>query len=144
MSKKDDIKCVGCYEKKACRDTAGAWVFLFIGILAAVAMRAVILFMHINPVYAKTAWYVGMSFFFVFFIYRYNISREVYGEIIGRQLIKKLREKEELSESDREAVAGILCGLTSNKERINFIVIFVLSGIALIGAAAADIIMSLK
>jgi len=104
----------------------------------------VVLFLHISPLYAKVAWYIGMSFFFVFFAYRYNVSKKLYRAVMERELIKKIREKESLNDDDRAALEGILCGLTSNKERINFIVIFVLSGIALVIALVMDIISILQ
>jgi len=30
-------KCTDCYERNICRDSAGAWVFLLIGIVATVS-----------------------------------------------------------------------------------------------------------
>ncbi|MFH1836750.1 MAG: hypothetical protein ABH862_01370 [Candidatus Omnitrophota bacterium] len=139
MSQKD-IKCIGCYEKHTCRDSGWAWFFLFIGILASVAMRAVVIFMHVNPAYANAAWYVGVGFFFVFFMYKFNISRTMSKIIIENGLIKKLKEDGDLDREDREVLGTILCGIVSSKERINFLVIFVLSGIALIAAVVMDIL----
>ena len=103
-------------------------------------MRLVVLFMHVNEFYAKAAWYVGISFFLVFFIYRYNISRFRSEGIRKKDLIVKIRENKELTKEDRGIVSDILCSLTSNKERINFAAIFILSGIALVIAVIADVL----
>ena len=134
-------KCKGCDRYKECRDSAWSWVFLFLGIIAAIAMRVVAVFIHTNPVYAKVAWYIGIAFFFMFFIYRYNVSRTRSGSIIENELIKKIKEEKDLAREDRKMIGQILCGLTSRKERINFVVIFVLSGIALIIAVIADLVV---
>jgi len=132
-------KCRDCSRYKECRDSVWSWLFLFLGIIAAIAMRVVAVFIYTNPVYAKIAWYIGISFFFVFFIYRYNVSRSRSGSIIDNGLIKKVKEGKDLVQEDRKVISQILCGLTSRKERINFIVIFVLSAIALVIAIIADL-----
>jgi len=138
MKNKENCRNCSLYHK--CRDSAWSWIFLFIGILAAIAMRLVALFIHVNPVYAKAAWYVGVSFFLVFFIYRYNISRFRSKSIKNRDLIKKVKEDENFEEEDKNVIAEVLCSLTSKKEMVNFAVIFILSGITLVIAIIADII----
>jgi len=134
------IICKNCDKYTECRDSLWSWVFLFIGIMAAIAMRLVALFLHVNTVYAKISWYVGVLFFFIFFIYRYSISSKRARSIYQRDLIRKMREKEVLDDDDRKIIGEILCGLNSKKERVNFIVIFVLSGVALIIAAIVEMV----
>ena len=133
-------KCKDCSERKACSDSVWSWIFLFIGILAAIAMRVVVLFMHVNPAYAKAAWYTGVGLFFLFFVYRYNVSRSRAAVISKQNLMQKIHGNEPLKEEDRKVIGNILCSLISRKERINFMVIFVLSAIALTIAIIADMI----
>ena len=130
--------------RRKCDDSAASWIFLFIGIIASLAMRLVVLFMHLNPFLAKAAWYVGISFFLVFFLYRYNVSRFRARSIEERSLVTKISDNKELAHDDRETIGKILCSLTSKKERINFAVIFILSGIALLLAISADFFIFLK
>jgi len=129
---------------RECRDSAWSWIFLFIGILAALAMRLVALFMHTNQFYAKVSWYVGVSFFFVFFIYRYNVSNSRARAVREKDLVSKVVGDDKMGEEDRRVVSRILCGLTSKKERVNFITIFALSGITLAIAIIADIIKVMR
>lgn len=115
-----------------------SWIFLFIGIIAAVAMRLVGFFMEISPFHAKIFWYVGVIFFIIFFVYRYKVSMKRMGIIKTRDLAVKVKE-DGLREEDREEISRILCGLTSRKEMINFAVIFILSGITLAVVLFMDI-----
>ena len=132
--------CKNCDLRNECRDSAVSWIFLFIGIMAAIAMRLVVLLMHVNQFYAKAAWYTGISFFLVFFLYRYNISRFRAEGIEKNDLIVKMNQDKGLTKEDRKIVSNILCSLTSKKERINFAAIFTLSGIALAMAVIADVL----
>ena len=104
------------------------------------AMRLVALFIHINPAYAKAAWYVGVTFFLVFFIYRYNISRSRSKSINSKNLVIKIKENENLKDEDRNVISEILCSLTSKKEMVNFAIIFILSGITLVLAIIVDMV----
>ena len=108
------------------------------GIIAAIAMRLVAFFIDVNPYYAKTSWYVGVVFFIMFFVYRYNISFKRSEKIKNEDLIVKVKANS-LSSRERDSVSKLLCSLTSKKERINFAVIFVLSGITLIIAVILDL-----
>ena len=69
-------KCLTCVELKRCRESFSSWVFFMIGIVATIAVRVVTILMHINSIYGKIAWYIGVGGFFIFFLYRFNISRQ--------------------------------------------------------------------
>ncbi len=133
-------KCEDLQKHNKCKDSAWSWIFLFIGILATVSMRVVAVFIHVNPGYAKAAWYIGVGFFFLFFVYRYIVSRSKVIALRERDLIRKVYDDEPLEKDDKEVIGEILCSLNSNKERINFIIIFVLSAVALVVAVIADIV----
>ncbi len=126
-----DRKCLTCSEYNNCKDSFSSWVFFIIGIIATLAVRAVTVFMHVNPVYAKIAWNIGIIGFFLFFVYRFRVSQARSEVITERHLVSKVDRGETLEREDYRALGAILCGLTSKKERINYIVIFSLSVVAL-------------
>ncbi|MFH1415665.1 MAG: hypothetical protein ABIH89_06240 [Elusimicrobiota bacterium] len=127
-----DNKCTGCSEYKRCRDSYASWIFVIIGMIASIAMRIV-------PVYGKIAWYIGVIGFFVFFIYKYKVFKSRSEIIEHNDLIKKIGGHENLTEEDYDMVSKILCGISSVKERINYLFIFVLSAVALLIAAYFDL-----
>jgi len=130
--------CKNCVEYKNCRDSVSSWIFFIIGIIATIAIRIVIVLMPVYPVYGKLAWYIGVGGFFLFFLYKFKVSNNR-AELIKRSdLVGKIRDKKELSHEDYSLINGILCSLSSKKERINFFFIFGLSALALIIALYID------
>ena len=133
-------KCIHCGEQKRCRDSSASWIFFIIGLLATIALRVVTVLMHINPIYGKIAWYVGVGGFFLFFLYKFSISKSRIRLIQKERLIDKMNQEEQLSKNDYKIMSEILCALNSEKERINYFFIFGLSALALIIAAYVDFI----
>jgi len=133
-----DKQCKNCREYKNCRDSFSSWIFFIIGIIATISVRVVTVLIHMNPVYAKIAWYVGIVGFFLFFVYKYRVGQARSRAINERNLVDKIRKHEDLEADDYDLVAAILCGLSSKKERINYIFIFGLSAVAVILALYMD------
>ena len=131
-------KCLNCSEYKNCKDSFSSWIFFIIGLIATVGVRVVTVLIHVNPIYARIAWYVGVGGFFIFFIYKFKVSQARSGAITQRRLVDKIKRKEALAGEDYNLIGAILCGLSSKKERINYIFIFGLSAIALILAIYMD------
>lgn len=131
-------RCITCSEYKNCKDSFASWIFFIVGLVATVAIRVVTVLIHLNPIYAKVAWYIGVGGFFVFFIYKFRISQERSKNISQRNLVDKINQQKELSKDDYDLIGAILCGLSSKKERINYIFIFGLSAIALLLAIYMD------
>lgn len=92
-----------------------------------------------NPLYAKIAWYIGILGFFTFFVYKFRVGQKRSKVINELGLTDKINKKEGLQESDYKVIGSILCSLSSKKERINYIFIFVLSAVALIVALLTDL-----
>lgn len=130
--------CKNCVEYKNCRDSASSWIFFIIGIIATIAIRIVIVLMPVYPAYGKLAWYIGVGGFFLFFLYKFKVSNNRAELIKSSDLVGKIRDKKELSHEDYSLINGILCSLSSKKERINFFFIFGLSALALIIALYID------
>jgi hypothetical protein len=132
--------CLNCAQKKNCNNSFVSWMFFIIGLIATVAIRVVTVLMNIHPVYGKIAWYVGVGGFLLFFIYKFNANRGL-AKLIGEEdLIKKARGQKPLSSEEYNLIAGILCSLKSEKERINYFFIFTVSAVALVLAVYFDFI----
>ena len=133
-------KCENCIEGKRCRDSRVSWIFFIIGLVATIAIRAVTVLMHLNPVYAKVAWYIGVGGFFLFFVYKFRVN-QVRSDLIAQQeLVDKISRRQQLTEENYNLVSAILCSLSSRKERINYFFIFGLSAVALLLAVYMDFI----
>jgi len=131
-------KCENCIEAERCRDSHVSWIFFIIGLVATIAIRAVTVLMHLNPVYAKVAWYIGVGGFFLFFVYKFRVN-QVRSDLIAQQeLVDKVSSRQQLTEENYNLVSAILCALSSRKERINYFFIFGLSAIALLLAVYMD------
>jgi len=133
-----DKKCLNCSEYKNCRDSFASWIFFIIGMVATIALRVVTVLMHLNPVYGQAAWYVGVAGFFIFFVYKFRIERSRYKLIVKRGLMEKVSGGSEIAEEDRRLISSILCALSSNKDRVNYFLIFASSAVALIIALYFD------
>lgn len=131
-------ECISCVEYKRCKDSYSSWVFFIIGLIATIAIRAVTLLVYLNPIYGKIAWYVGIGGFLAFFVYKFRISQTMSRLISQKNLVDKVNHQKELTEEDYNLLGAILCALSSKKERINYLFIFVLSAIALLLAVYMD------
>jgi len=131
-------KCIDCSEYTNCKDSFASWVFFIIGLIATVAIRVVTVLIGLNPVYAKIAWYIGVGGFFIFFVYKFRVNQARSKSINQQDLVNKINQKKQLTNEDYSLISSILCGLSSNKERINYFFIFALSAIALILAIYID------
>lgn len=113
--------------------------FFFLGILSAVAFRVIVVFQRIEPSWVRPAWYAGALGYIGFFMYRYTIARKRKNAIRDFALIEKIRANACLDDEEREVVTYLLSSLKKSQEDINYLVIFLLSLIAI----ATDIILSL-
>lgn len=113
-------------------------MFLFIGLIATISIRAVAVLVHIRPLYGQIAWYVGVCGFLVFFLRKFRVDR-ARSQLIARQrLMEKITRDNTIGPKDRELIAAILCTIRASKDRINYFVIFSSSVLALAGAIYID------
>ncbi|MBN1384205.1 MAG: hypothetical protein JW983_04895 [Elusimicrobia bacterium] len=133
-----DKKCLNCSEYKRCKDSGISWIFFIIGIISTIAVRIVMVLAHLNPIYGKLAWYVGVTGFFMFFLYKYKVGISRTRVIEKNNLVEKISKKDLLTHNDYELVSSILCSLGSKKEQINYFLIFGLSAVALLTAVYID------
>jgi len=133
-------KCSNCAEHKQCKDDHASWIFFIIGLIATIAIRTVTVLIHIDPIYGKIAWYIGVGGFFVFFVYKFKVMQTRSRLIDQRNLVDKIQREEHLTKEDYGLVRDLLCGISSNKEKINYFFIFALSALALMLAIYFDFI----
>lgn len=134
----ENKKCLTCIEYKRCRDSYVSWIFFILGLVATIAIRVVTVLTHINPVYGKTAWYIGVGGFFLFFVYKFRVAQARSRAITQRNLVDRIAQKGQLTDDDYSLISAILCSLSSRKEKINYVFIFGLSAIAILLAVYID------
>lgn len=134
----NDKKCMSCSEYKRCKESSVSWIFFIIGLIATIAVRAVTVLVHINPIYGQIAWYVGVMGFLIFFVYKFRVEHTRSRLIRNSKLMHKISQDENIEKGDREAISSILCALSSNKDKINYFVIFASSVVAIVLAIYLD------
>ncbi|MFH1458795.1 MAG: hypothetical protein ABIG64_00275 [Candidatus Omnitrophota bacterium] len=136
----DKKQCKTCSSYRNCKDSFSSWIFFLIGIIATVAIRLITILIHVNPLHAKISWYVGIIGFTVFFVYKFKIIISRSKRIEKTQIFQRINAREKLKDSDYNFLGEILCSLSSKKEQINYLFIFVLSAVALILAIYFDFV----
>jgi len=130
--------CINCTEYQRCQEGYASWIFFIIGMIATIAVRVVTVLSHVNSAYGQIAWYIGVFGFFIFFVYKFRVERARYRLIVQRRLMEKISRGDQITLEDRELIGSILCALSSNKDRINYSLIFISSALAIIVAVYFD------
>lgn len=112
--------------------------FFILGLVSAIAFRAIIVLQHLEPAWVRPVWYIGAIGYFFFFLYRYKITKKRKKAVEDFQLIEKFKANACLQDDDREVVIYLLSSIKFSLEDINYAIIFLLSVIAI----AADIFLS--
>jgi len=131
-------RCINCSEYKRCEESSVSWVFFIIGIIATIAVRVVTVLIHVNPLYGQIAWYIGVAGFLVFFVYKFRVDHTRSRLIRNSKLMDKISQSDKIEKDDRALISSVLCALSSNKDSINYFVIFISSAIALVIAVYFD------
>lgn len=137
---KQNAKCVNCGERKRCRESTASLVFFVIGMIAIIAVRAVTILAHIEPFYGQAAWYIGIIGFILYFSYKYDIDKKRSAAIVNNGLIGKMLHGQAIEKEDREMIGAMLCAITSRKDRLNYLLIFLSSAVVLVIAFYMDFI----
>ncbi len=124
--------CRNCRLYTECRDSAASWLFLFIGLVATVAIRAVNLVIDFYPFWAKAFWYIGVGGFLLYFLYKFRQDRRLLRQIEELEVAAKLAQKDKLSDTDYQFLNALMCSLRSRKDAINYFFIFLTSALALL------------
>jgi hypothetical protein len=111
--------------------------FFLLGLFSAICFRVLLVADALYPPLFRPIWYGGVLGYCGFFWHRYRITRKRKGAIRGMDLITKVNQ-DRLDEEDKKAVSYILSSIDHSKEGLNYLIIFVLSALAV----AADLCMS--
>ena len=117
------------------------WLF-WVGVIATVSYRAIILLNNINTTSVKVAWYIGTIGFIWYFAHRYRVQNYRQNLIKEKKLVEKVCENN-LNKEDCDALQYILKSLRSTKAKWNYIAIFFFSIIALLYGIYEDFILKL-
>ncbi len=108
-------------------------LIFWVGVIATIAYRIIIFLNYLpNHLWSDIVWYIGTIGFVWYFAHRYNIEIRRAKIIKERGLEAKAAKAEKLSDDDRQALVETLRSLQSSKAQLNYIVIFVASGLALV------------
>ncbi len=113
--------------------------FFLVGILSALAFRALVLVQRFDPVAVRVFWYIGVCGYILFFLYRYLISKKRKRVIRKRNLLEKLDRGYDLDREDRNALRYVIASVDRSLENYNYYVIFILSILAVL----ADLVLSM-
>jgi hypothetical protein len=108
-----------------------------LGLISAIAFRALIILQRLEPSWVRPLWYVGTMGYFFFFLYRYEVTRKRKKAIEEFQLIEKVSANACLTDDDRKIVLYLLSSLKVSLEDINYGIIFLLS----LAAIVADLLL---
>ena len=78
--------------------------------------------------------------FFIFFVYKFKVEHARSQLIKNSGLMHKISQDGGIEKSDRELIGSLLCALSLNKDKINYLVIFVSSAVAIAIAVYLDFI----
>ena len=109
-----------------------------LGLISAIAFRAIIIFQRLEPAWIRPVWYLGTIGYFLFFLYRYIITKKRKKAIEKFQLIEKVKANACLTDNDKEVVLYLLSSVKYSLEDINYAIIFLLSILAIV----ADLFLS--
>ena len=116
-------------------------LYFWVGIIATLAYRIVIVLVHIDPIWLKVSWYIGTIGFVIYFAHRYQIS-ELRAKLIKENMLsEKINRGDELNADDKESINYIFKTLQSSREKWNYIFIFVCSALALLVGLYLDFIV---
>ena len=115
------------------------YIFFVLGLVSAIAFRGIIVLQHLEPSWVRPVWYVGTIGYFLFFLYRYMITKKRKRAVEDYQLIEKLKTNACLADEDREVVLYLLSSVKFSLEDLNYALIFILSILAIV----ADIILTM-
>ncbi|MBU0580092.1 MAG: hypothetical protein KKA19_02855 [Candidatus Margulisbacteria bacterium] len=113
--------------------------YFYIGLIAALLLRATLLAGFFSTNIAKLCWYFGIIGYMLFFMHRNRIAQRRSDVIKNLNLLNKIKSGKPLHKVDYEGLYYVLWSLSVSKERLNYLFIQIFSLIAVIIALIMDI-----
>jgi len=114
-------------------------LYFWVGLISAILLRAILIADHYSDFIARVLWYLGVLGYMWFFAHRYHIAKRRFGVIKDLNLLGKIQTQEPLTEKDFEGLNYIMWSISVSKERLNYLVIFTFSVIAIILSLVLDL-----
>ena len=114
--------------------------YFYIGIIATFAYRIIIVLNFYEPILVKVAWYIGTVGFIFYFWNRYKVVNQFHSLIKDQKLVQALRAPCALTQNQQKALAHIVETLDTTKAQLNYVIIFILSFLALIAGILLDVL----
>lgn len=109
-----------------------------LGLLTAIAIRAIIVLNHVEPAWVRPVWYFAIIGNFIFFYYRFKITQKRRKAVDEFQLIEKVQANPHIQKEDRDVLVYLLLSIKRSLENINYLIIFLFS----IAAIAIDLMLT--
>lgn len=106
--------------------------FLWLGLLAGIAVRSLTILSRINPDIVIWVWRFAMVSYTIFFGYRYKIAHRRRRIVEEYHLQEHVEQMQELDTKTKEAMTYVMRSISRSKELFNYAFIASLSLIALI------------
>ncbi|HJH28246.1 MAG TPA: hypothetical protein C5S51_00895 [Methanosarcinaceae archaeon] len=113
-------------------------MYFWVGLVSAILLRALIIADHYSSLLSKSMWYLGVVGYLWFFAHRYHIAKRRFNVIQGLDLLEKIEKRKPLTEEDFDGLNYVMWSLSVSKERLNYLVIFAFSVIAIVLSLALD------
>jgi hypothetical protein len=114
--------------------------YFYLGIIATFAYRIIIVLNFFEPAYVKIAWYVGTIGFILYFWSRYRVVQQYHELIEAQDLEKALEDPAKMRKEQTQALTHIVSTLKTTKAQLNYVIIFILSFLALIAGIGLDLL----
>jgi uncharacterized protein YacL len=102
-----------------------------LGLLAAIALRAIIVANHINPLWIRPLWYFAVLGNFVFFYFRFRIAQKRKKAIKDFMLVERISEESSMDEDSKEVTLYLLSSISKSPENLNYLILFIFSLLAI-------------
>jgi len=119
------------------------WMF-FLGIVATIAYRIIVVLNHYSPLAVQISWYIGTVGFVWYFAHRFKVENKRDKLITNLDLVNKIKDRTVLNQEERNSLVYILKGLQTSLSKWNYVAIFILSAVSLLYGIIQDIIILIK
>jgi len=107
------------------------YLFFWVGAIATLAYRIIIVLNFYSPYLVKVVWYVGTIGFILYFGYRFDVQRREFKLVSDYDLIKAVRESK-IDSQHKKILKHVVKTVSTSKARWNSLFISLLSLVALI------------
>jgi hypothetical protein len=114
-------------------------LYFYVGLISAILLRSIIIADHYSVFWGKAIWYIGVVGYLWFFTHRYHIAKRRFGVVKNLDLLEKIKRQQKLTDKDLEGLEYLLCSLSVSKERANYLIISVLSIVAMAVSLSLDL-----